>query len=120
LQVLQVMLQNGADAHKRTRVLDGVPLHLVAYSGCPKKCELLLDSAPTLIEATSARGTTALAMAATQGHCSVVEVLHKRGASLHSRDVDGSTPLHLAASKGHITVMGYLIEQGADVNAVNL
>jgi ankyrin repeat protein len=119
-KVLQVMLQNGADAHKRVRMLDGLSIHLIAFSGCAQNCDALLDSAPDLLEAETTCNTTAIALAASQVHCSVVEALHKRGASLHCRDVQGSTPLHLAASKGHITVMRYLIEHGADVNAVNL
>eukprot|EP00953_Heterococcus_sp_UTEX-ZZ885_P019288 10775-Heterococcus_DN1.PRE.3 len=118
-KALRVMLRNGA-AHKRVRMLDGLPKHLIAFTGCAQNCDALLDSAPDLLEAETTCNTTALALAASQGHCSVVEALHKRGGSLHCTDVQSSTPLHLAASKGHITVMRYLIEHGADVNAVNL
>jgi ankyrin repeat protein len=117
-KVLQIMLQNGADPSIHWRTIGGAALHVVASDGCTDKFKLLLDSAPHLVDAASAYGSTPLGLAACQGYAPLVELLHKRGASLHSKDSEGAT-LHLAASKGHVVVMQYLIRNGADVNAVN-
>jgi ankyrin repeat protein len=119
-KVLQIMLQNGADPSIHWRTIGGAALHMVASDGCTEfKFKLLLDSAPDLVDAASACGSTPLALAACQGYPPLVELLHRRGASLHIRDSEGATPLHLAASKGHVAVMRYLIRNGADVNAAN-
>eukprot|EP00953_Heterococcus_sp_UTEX-ZZ885_P030945 16300-Heterococcus_DN1.PRE.1 len=111
---------NGADPSIHWRTIGGAALHMVASDGCTEKFKLLLDSAPDVVDATSACGSTPLALAASQGYAPLVELLHIRGASLHSKNCEGATPLHLAASKRQVAVMHYLIRNGADVNAVNL
>ena len=80
-------------------------------------------------------GTSALHVAAQNGHLSIVEWLTEKccsdvnvrgNVSCHLAHIlqitcnyqHADTPLHLAALSGHLNVVEYLIEQaGADVNA---
>ena len=58
-------------------------------------------------------GTTALYLAAQNGHSAVVAVLESRGADLEAkRSNSGATPLHAAAQEGHLEVLKALLGHG--------
>lgn len=59
---------------------------------------------------------TAAAMAASEGHASLLELLIERGADWSGRN-GASPPLHLAAEEGQYDVMKMLLDRGVDVNA---
>ena len=61
-------------------------------------------------------GTTALMMAAYNGHKDVVDLLIVNGAPLNAQDGQGRTALMRAAWQGRTEVVGLLINQGASVN----
>lgn len=58
-------------------------------------------------------GTTALMLAASQGHTELVQVLIDAGADVNARDFTGWTALHGAAYKGSSKVVLLLLEHGA-------
>jgi len=61
--------------------------------------------------------STALFLAAQNGHLEVVRELVKAGARVDSARVDiGAVPLTVSAERGHIEVVRCLIEAGANVN----
>ena len=55
-------------------------------------------------------------MAATNGHCSVVQMLLEHGADVNTADDEGQTPLHSAADKLHVHVVRALLCAKADVS----
>lgn len=63
------------------------------------------------------QGCTALLLASSEGHLTVVEALIDAGASVTMAAVDGETALHAAARMGHDLVVQRLAQAGADVNA---
>ena len=64
-------------------------------------------------------GWTALMLAASQGHETVVAQLITSGARVDQESNDGWTALMLAASQGHETVVGQMIAAGAMVDHMN-
>ena len=64
-------------------------------------------------------GSTALMMAAVQGHATVLRLLLEAGADKNLADNDGSTALMMAARGGHADVMRLLLEAFADANLAN-
>ena len=64
--------------------------------------------------------STALMLAANNGHVTCLQFLIKAGADVNMIDIRGDTALNRMAAKGDVLCMNLLIEAGADVNSVNL
>ena len=64
--------------------------------------------------------TTALFIAAGQGHVDVVSVLVAANADVTTADSKSLTPLHVAANQGHCHIARILLDAGADVNAADV
>lgn len=62
-------------------------------------------------------GSTALHLAAANGHEEVLKQLLIANARIDTRDNNGATALHQAAIQGHENALRVLVSQGADVNA---
>ncbi|XP_071958222.1 ankyrin repeat domain-containing protein 27-like [Antedon mediterranea] len=89
--------------------------------GCDR-CEKLITNKrndPKAVTAFSRddRGCTALHVAASYGHSSIMETLMKKGGIVCATDYHGSTPLHLACQKGQQAATLLLLHHGADINA---
>ena len=65
----------------------------------------------------SARTSTALHVAALNGHLKIVEALLDSGAAIDAKSKLDMTPLHVAAMGGNAGVVRLLIERKADVRA---
>ena len=79
----------------------------------------LLHQNPDNINATDARGNTALARAAIWGHSRSAHLLLAHGADANSANRDGFTPLMHAAQHGRADVVQQLLEHGVNLNATN-
>ncbi|KAL3981526.1 Ankyrin repeats (3 copies) family protein [Acanthocheilonema viteae] len=66
---------------------------------------------------TESNHDTALTLAATGGHDSLVELLISRGANIEHKDKKGFTPIILAATGGHANVVELLLNHGANIEA---
>ncbi|VDP18283.1 unnamed protein product [Onchocerca flexuosa] len=66
---------------------------------------------------TESNHDTALTLAATGGHDSLVELLITRGADIEHKDKKGFTPIILAATGGHANVVELLLNHGANIEA---
>lgn len=77
--------------------------HLVVNSGAPFTSDWL--------------GTTALHLAAQNGHAEIAEILLRGGVNRDARTKLERTALHLAAQVGSLEVVDLLLTHGADVNA---
>ena len=62
---------------------------------------------------------SALLIAATKGHLSIVQYLVEQRADINKADDNDFTPLFAASAHGHVDVVRYLLEQGADRDKVD-
>jgi ankyrin repeat protein len=91
-------------------------LHIAAFFGLRKILERLISKGANVKEADEG-GTTALHLAAENGHDEIVLVLFKNGANIDARETKyGQTPLHLAALNGHKAVTETLLQNGAQAD----
>ncbi len=100
-------------------VIDATALCTAALDGDPERVRDLLDEHPELARAHAPDGSTALHLAAWQGHTKVVEVLLARGADPSAPTSNGLAvrPLGTAAGSGHAVIAHLLLDRGADVDA---
>ena len=126
LEILQLLLERGADSQEKARVLQSA-----AYKGYLEAVKVLIDAgadvnaAPTSYSNDHNQGErrTALQAAAQQNHLDVVRLLLGKGAEVErssiSEDEEG-TALQFAAISGSIVIANELIQRGANVNAAPL
>jgi ankyrin repeat protein len=89
------------------------------YKGHYKAVEYLLKQGLN-VNATYDKGSSALNVAADQGHRQCVEVLIAAGADVnHRRTLDGVTSLYNCCNNGHLDVVMTLLGAGCDVNLAN-
>ena len=142
LEVVQLLLERGADAGAREGLLGFTPLHLLATrnhralartlgdrrarrgrrgesgrTDAEPKITSALLKAGAHVRATAGFGRTPLHMAAASGQADTVGVLLDAGARTGAADFLGFTPLHYAAAEGNTEVAARLLELGADVDA---
>jgi ankyrin repeat protein len=89
-------------------------------SGKLELVQTILDRDTTAIGMSNDRGSTALHVAAENGHFQIAELLLDRGADLEAIDVDGDTPLMCAAIGGHSEIYKMLLSRGADADILNI
>ncbi len=94
-------------------------LHLAAATGQLGSVELLLAEGVLDVDAQAGAGETALLIASTRGHRTVVAELLRARARSDLADRRGSTPLHGAAQNNHLETATLLLESGADILAYN-
>jgi len=87
-----------------------------AYSGDAKTVRAMLDGG--VPADTRDRGTTALQVAASQGHTQVVQALLRAGADPNAKNGDGLSLLVQAVRSESLPVVRALLGAGADVNRV--
>jgi ankyrin repeat protein len=142
LDVVQLLLEHGADAGAREGLLGFTPLHLVATRNHRALARTMRgrrvrrghgdesarkDAEPEIASAllkagaharaTAGFGRTPLHMAAASGQAETVGVLLDAGARIGAADFLGFTSLHYAAAEGNAEAAALLLERGADVDA---
>lgn len=78
-----------------------------------------LDQRDMPVDTQNSFGSTALMLAAQNGHHDIVELLLKRGANTDTQDNNGITALMLAVDLGHHDIVDLLLKQKANVNKRN-
>lgn len=71
------------------------------------------------VEAAAEDGTTALMIAAGEGHLEVVRVLLNHNARVNAANEAGDTPLHCAVLQNQSEIAAFLLEKGAAVDSRN-
>ena len=108
VNLLWILQEEDSDTH---------PL-LAEYLARVAIVELLLTNG-TDFDAKKPDGTTALWIAASNGHDAIVKLLLAKGARVDVKGPLGLTALLCAAFNGHGTVMELLLAKGADVNIMS-
>ncbi|XP_076758357.1 zinc-RING finger and ankyrin repeat domain-containing protein rolling pebbles isoform X1 [Xylocopa sonorina] len=78
--------------------------------------DAILDDAASLLDQRDPAGRTALMLAASEGHTSLIELFLDKGSVLESRDKEGLTALCWSCVRGRLAGVQNLIDHGADVN----
>ncbi|KAL8869919.1 MAG: hypothetical protein Q9174_003911, partial [Haloplaca sp. 1 TL-2023] len=116
LDLMQLLLEKGADPHISGSKKGWTALDLACFWGDLSAFDMLIDKAPDVNA--SGRYGTLLQTAAFAGHKVVVRELLHRGAKIN---VQGRGPygncLQTAAVQGKEDIVRYLIKQGADIRA---
>ncbi|KAH7398034.1 ankyrin repeat-containing domain protein [Cadophora sp. MPI-SDFR-AT-0126] len=81
---------------------------------------LLSEDSTALLAAQDSTWSTALHLAAREGHLAVAESLLASGASVDSMNYNKYTPLHFAAKEGLLAVAELLLARGASVDSSTL
>eukprot|EP00270_Netrium_digitus_P014947 TRINITY_DN5163_c0_g1_i2.p1 TRINITY_DN5163_c0_g1~~TRINITY_DN5163_c0_g1_i2.p1 ORF type:complete len:167 (+),score=39.44 TRINITY_DN5163_c0_g1_i2:75-575(+) len=67
----------------------------------------------------SGNRSTALHLAAANGHSHIICLLLSQGTAVNARNAEGNTPLHWAALNAHSSAVELLMGAGADPSALN-
>ena len=118
--VVQLLLDKGADPNRADRVSGVTPLNEASDNGHKDVIQLLLDRGGDPNRADGI-GWTPLYRATKNGHNDVVQLLLDRGTDPNMVNNNGETPLFLASiplsgSKGRKDVVQLLLDRGADPN----
>ncbi|XP_066924796.1 transient receptor potential cation channel subfamily A member 1-like [Clytia hemisphaerica] len=115
--MLTMLINNGASIDV-SDIDEKTPLHTASELGNLSCVKVLAKEAPGIINATDAKGMSALHLAAMRGHIKVSETLIELGAEISSRDEWNWTPLDYAARHGYSKTLEVLIENEAKVDAM--
>ena len=116
-EVVELLMQAGADINGHGGKLRATPLGFAARHGDREKVQWLLELGADPNRRAGNTGTTPLAWACFEGHLPTVEVLLEAGALVDRGENQDRTPLALAVQKGHEEVVRCLLQFGADINA---
>jgi ankyrin repeat protein len=121
-QIVNILLESGADPNKRKNDGGNVLHYLAADKDCkwgPIIVDVLLKTGVE-VDARDERGRTPLHWAVATGKTYLCEKFlalpKERRADVQASDLRRKTGLHLAASRGHDDVIDVLLDHGADVN----
>jgi len=123
--VVQYLLEHGADVDAQANTDHSTPLHLASYWGGVKTAQLLLDHGAN-IDVRDEKGQTQL-------HRTLINMgyefqdynpddmlfLLDYGADVDALDDDHSTPLHVASQFSNAKVARLLLEHGANIHVGN-
>jgi Ankyrin repeats (3 copies) len=116
--ITKFLLIEGADLNAKSGVWHSTPL-IDASARNPELALYLLTLEGINVKATNDKLSTAMHVAAANGHTEVVRALAKMGADIEARDKDGKTPLFEALlNKRYDTAKVMVKELGADIDAV--
>ncbi|KJR84975.1 uncharacterized protein SPSK_08353 [Sporothrix schenckii 1099-18] len=116
-EMVPLPLENGAEVDALNRWGVSILHNTVPYAVKNGHTEALgwLFAEGADIHIQTAKGDTALHMAAMRGHTEAVRLLLDHGANINAQNEDGQTTLFKALQTNHMSVIRLLLEYGADV-----
>jgi ankyrin repeat protein len=102
-----------------SRAAAGNDIFDAVRAGDGDKVKALLQADPKLAEARTEDGSTALHLAALEGHAEIARVLLAGGAQVNARGLRDETPLHMAMYDAHRELAEVLLASQADIGARN-
>ncbi|CAH0589299.1 unnamed protein product [Chrysodeixis includens] len=118
VEVVQLLLQHGADPNKQDNVHGNTAAHEAAWKGY-SRCVSLLAHAGAELRARNAAGFAALHLACQNGHNQSCREILLAGAPPDLQNNYGDTSLHTAARYGHAGVTRILISAQCKVSEQN-
>ena len=124
--VVEYLLEHGADVDAQANTKHSTPLHLASYFGGFKVARLLLDRGVNINVRDKECRTplhkvlTDLSNAMADYFVDGVRFLLDHGADVEAEDGDHSTPLHVISAYGNAKAARLLLEHGANVDAVDV
>ena len=115
LEIVQFLLESGADVHPEKAPEGVLPIHFAAMGGNEKIVKLLIASKSD-VNLADDDGNTVLHFATLWGNKKVVELLIAKGANINEKKENGLTALHLAVINESNEIAELLIEKNADLN----
>ncbi|KAJ0174880.1 hypothetical protein K1T71_009988 [Dendrolimus kikuchii] len=118
VEVVQLLLQHGADPNKQDHLHGNTAAHEAAWKGY-SRCVCLLARGGASLAARNAAGFAPLHLACQNGHNQSCREILLCGASPDLQNNYGDTPLHTAARYGHAGVTRILISAQCRVSEQN-
>ncbi|GMH36936.1 hypothetical protein BSKO_04809 [Bryopsis sp. KO-2023] len=115
-EIVETLLEAGADIDARSRVSGASPLYFSARFGHLDVVEVLIKAGANL-DAQDDQGLSALYVAALDGQLDVVKFLVGAGATVDLESEQEFTPFLIAVQENRLEVAAFLLESGADVDA---
>lgn len=118
IQLIEMLLDHGADMNHKTLDLGSTPLDRAAYNGhLPVVIKLIERGAK--VNSTSKDNRMPLWNVCQNGHYEICKYLISKGAVIeHKRSSDGATPLLVSVLKGHSRIVELLLENGANLKSI--
>ena len=117
IQIVDRLLELGADVNSMSTVDGNSPLHLATRRGKLDLVMLLLErGGDNIVHKKCSYGRHALQMACVWNYKDVAELLLNRGANVDEKDVYGSTALTLASEFASENIVSMLLDRGANIN----
>ncbi len=117
-ELVEMLLEAGADVRARTRLGAYEPLHLASRKGAAHTVGLLLEAGSDPNAPTETGAVTPLHFAAASGNMESVASLLDHGAEVNVHETTwDQTPLIFAAARDNAAIIDLLIQHGADMNA---
>jgi ankyrin repeat protein len=103
-EIVQLLLQAGADVAAVDPGMKATALHAAAYAGRTEAAKLLIAHGIDIDKQGPVNGYTALHDAIWQNNVETARVIIDAGANLGLRSHDGETPLDFARSRGRVAI----------------
>ncbi len=118
VEVVEYLLQCGADPNAPSISHHDTPLHQAARRGSATITRMLLEAGADA-NARNTSENTPLYVAAFLGHAKVAELLLQAGAEVNAACFMGFTPLYMAARLGRKEVVQVLVDHGAKTHNIH-
>lgn len=117
--IVNTLIQLGADTNAKTKGDELIPLHVAADCGNEEILSALNKEGTEVTAKLGPQQCTAIHRAASRGSEEIVNALIGIGANIEDKDISGSTPLHYASFSGNIDAVQCLLDGRAECNAKN-